>query len=465
MAEVLGAADISKGSPDSPYREADIIKTTALNSSTVVVLLSTALLPALAATANQQHQLLGYPSIRAIKHLELSTDSCRVIDTETGEEPLNRVICNTCLLAKAKAVISRRSEKHREVLPQAEHAQIAVCSQDLIKIELLLPGLNRVVYKFYSYFYYDNKAFYTGKPVATKPQAVAKIAGYFKKIEVTLQAKTILFRSNIEPIISKDAGKAAAKLSLTILPTAAETPAQNSASKVAGREIVTKARTLRINSHLPKKLQPQLLDSAMYLLNRTPTAKLQQITLFKRVTTKKPFLAHLHLIGCKAYALRRDIARRDKIEARAYIGYLIGYCLTNIFQIWIPVLDKVVRTRDVMFKDSERYNLLDINSQTLGELVPAAIYQTVIKLILMPEEPQDNIDNLYLADSVPVFAVQPQGGKQQGGNKLDNAYLTPPETPAKDGEVENIEVENIEVENKLASAAAISLQAYNPPII
>lgn len=49
--------------------------------------------------------------------MELSTDSCRVIDTETGEEPLNRVIYNIYLLAKAKAVISRRSKKYREVLP------------------------------------------------------------------------------------------------------------------------------------------------------------------------------------------------------------------------------------------------------------------------------------------------------------------------------------------------------------
>lgn len=145
------------------------------------------------------------------------------------------------------------------------------------------------------------------------------------------------------------------------------------------------------------------------------------------------------------------------MEARAYIGYLIGYCSTNIFWIWIPVLDKVVRTRDVMFKDSERYNPLDINGQTLGELVPAAIHQTVIESISMPEEPQDNMDDLYLADSVPVFAVQPQGGEQQGGNKPDDAYPTLPETPAKDGEVENIEVENMEVENELASAAAISL--------
>lgn len=39
----------------------------------------------------------------------------------------------------------------------------------MIEIELLLPGPNRVVYKFYSHFYYDNKAFYIGELVVTKP--------------------------------------------------------------------------------------------------------------------------------------------------------------------------------------------------------------------------------------------------------------------------------------------------------
>lgn len=63
-----------------------------------------------------------------------------------------------------------------------------------------------------------------------------------------------MFRSDIEPTISKDVGKAAAKLGLTILLTAVETPTQNSASKVVGREIITKARTLRIDSYLLKKL-------------------------------------------------------------------------------------------------------------------------------------------------------------------------------------------------------------------
>lgn len=64
--------------------------------------------------------------MRAIENLEPASKGCQVIESE--KETLNSVNCNTCLLAKAKAVISRRKDKHREVLPEAETAKMAVCS-------------------------------------------------------------------------------------------------------------------------------------------------------------------------------------------------------------------------------------------------------------------------------------------------------------------------------------------------
>jgi len=75
--------------------------------------------------------LLGYLSIRAIENLEPATKGCQVIEIKPSpdysQEVLNSITCNTYLLAKAKAVISRRKDKHREVLPEAENAKIAVC--------------------------------------------------------------------------------------------------------------------------------------------------------------------------------------------------------------------------------------------------------------------------------------------------------------------------------------------------
>ena len=34
---------------------------------------------------------------------------------------------------------------------------------------------------------------------------------------------------------------------------------------------------------------------------------------------------------------------------RAYVGYLVGYNLMNIFQVYIPSEKKVIRIRDIKF--------------------------------------------------------------------------------------------------------------------
>jgi hypothetical protein len=61
------------------------------------------------------------------------------------------------------------------------------------------------------------------------------------------------------------------------------------------------------------------------------------------------------LIRCRAYVLNRKVKRVDKLESRTIIGYLVSYDLTNIFRIWIPSKERVIRTRDVVF---ERQHLM-----------------------------------------------------------------------------------------------------------
>ena len=72
-------------------------------------------------------------------------------------------------------------------------------------------------------------------------------------------------------------------------------------------------------------------------------------------------LAHLYPFRCKAYALNHNIPKRKKLQLRALIGYFIGYDSTNIFRIWIPSRNKVIRTRDVQFDYNSFYDLYDID--------------------------------------------------------------------------------------------------------
>ena len=145
--------------------------------------------------------------------------------------------------------------------------------------------------------------------------------------------------------------------------------------------ILRTVRTLRVAASLPKNIWPWLCEAAAYLLNRTPTKKLNYRTPFEMVTGKKPSVAHLRQIGCKAFALTHKIPKRDKMEVRANIGYHVGYASTNIFYVWIPSLDKVIRTRDVVFKDG----LFDpLNDITLGQLIDKKQHSSIIQQIEIP---------------------------------------------------------------------------------
>ena len=94
-------------------------------------------------------------------------------------------------------------------------------------------------------------------------------------------------------------------------------------------------------------------------LGRTAMAKYNWKTPYELVTDQKPNLSHLKVYGCKAYALKHHIPRKQKLEPRAHIGYLVGYDSINIFRIWIPSRRKIIRSRDVLFDEDEVHSLVD----------------------------------------------------------------------------------------------------------
>lgn len=65
---------------------------------------------------------------------------------------------------------------------------------------------------------------------------------------------------------------------------------------------------------------------------------------------------------CRAYALKRHIWKKQKLDARADIGYLMGYDSSNIFLIWLSGKNKIIATRDVQFNETRVYNPDDIDA-------------------------------------------------------------------------------------------------------
>lgn len=165
--------------------------------------------------------------------------------------------------------------------------------------------------------------------------------------------------------------------SITWRPAAPHTPAQDPAER-AGGLLITMARSLAIQGNLPESLWPELVNTAAYLLNRCPVKALGYKTPFEAATGKKPLVSHLVKIGSRAYPLKLgDTAptRTEKLQARSHIGYLVGFDSTNVYRVWIPSLNKIIRTRDVIFDEDQRYNWtsdLDIGHAT-GEYLQQAV--------------------------------------------------------------------------------------------
>jgi hypothetical protein len=65
--------------------------------------------------------------------------------------------------------------------------------------------------------------------------------------------------------------------------------------------------------------------------------------------------------GARVYPIVKDreanrSRRVFKVQSRGHIGYLVGYCASNIYRIWVPVLDKVIVTRNVVFDENILYS-------------------------------------------------------------------------------------------------------------
>jgi hypothetical protein len=157
----------------------------------------------------------------------------------------------------------------------------------------------------------------------------------------------------------------------------------------AGGVLTQRARAMCIHANLPKELSHEMYRTAAYILNRTPTEALGWKTPYEIVWGRKPLVAHMRPIGCRAYVYNRDLRAANKLKSRTLISYLVSYQGTNIFRIWLPTKDTVIVTQDVVFKPTLFFDRIDGYAST-------PVIEEVIKLLKYPEMLQD--DNISIKD-------------------------------------------------------------------
>lgn len=150
-----------------------------------------------------------------------------------------------------------------------------------------------------------------------------------------------------------------ARRGITFNPSPPDTPDQNGLAERSGGVIMMIARKLRIQSKLPHKLWPYIVSHATRLLNRIPVQRKAWQTPFQMVHGRKPNLSYLKIIGSLAYVLiknTRNRPARAKLQEKAIKGWLVELDATNIYKVWIPHLDRVIRSRDVQVDEKVMYD-------------------------------------------------------------------------------------------------------------
>jgi hypothetical protein len=211
-----------------------------------------------------------------------------------------------------------------------------------------------------------------------------------------------------------------------------------------------KARAMRNAANLPHDLWNEIVNSAVYLRDRTPCASLAWKSPYEKFYTytsesagpSKPQLAHLRAYGCRAYAMTTDAQlkwrQRMKLDPRGHIGYLVGYDSTNIYRVWIPHKGIVISTRDVIFDEYTFFTgeRLDRSLELISEL-DTLIERVRIMTVELENESLLREDNEVPETDSKLMALDNNAEPVQDLNltedlelakTMEKAYMTPPQT-------------------------------------
>jgi hypothetical protein len=326
----------------------------------------------------QAHERMGHLYAEAVNHLPSAWSDLEKIE---GKPDPN---CQICKEFNAKQQISRHTPA-RATTPFYRLCWDVIPMKDNQLVHLYDDYLGfHFVWRVYS-----TQATDLVKSIQQTVNLIKTRWGY-KVVIIRLDGQTSLLTSNEWSNFLEQTG-------ITAEVSAPYVHAQNGAAERSGGVLTVRAAKLKAEGNLPEALWSDIYEAAAYILNRSPTRRLNwetpigQLELMKG--NPKPKGTHIRRFGCRAYALKYNRNQLDRLESRAHIGYLIGYESTNIFKVWIPQLSRVIRARDVTFDETKVYQPDDKLADNLIEQIKL---QSVPRIEVEEEE-----DDLFTSQDLP----------------------------------------------------------------
>jgi hypothetical protein len=295
------------------------------------------------------HQRLGHCDMEAVKKLPAATQGVKVIATDGGRTPYGKPLCEPCLLGKMTQQVSRRPSTHGKYPFERVHFDVILADQ----------GYNgdRCI----AHFWCDYSKYHRAFPIKNHTQqSLAPLFESMQAFAKKFDSRSVKFwHMDDEQGIGKHIISSILQGGEVIEESVPYTPEQNGAAERSGRMISERARSLILEARLPVELWPEFVQASVYLLNRTPIESLGWKTPFQKLYNRQPWLAGLRILGSLAYALiKPSLPRMAKFEPKAQKGYLVGFEASNIYRIWMPATNRVIRSRDVRIDETQRYHPL-----------------------------------------------------------------------------------------------------------
>src|SRR5436190_4132207 len=134
------------------------------------------------------------------------------------------------------------------------------------------------------------------------------------------------------------------------------TSPQNGVAERKHRHILDVARTLMFASKTPSYLWSDAVLTAVYLINRMPSAPLNGGIPLSRLYPDKPlFPLPPKIFGCVAF-VHNHAPGLDKLAPRSIKGVFVGYSTTQKgYRVYIPASRRYIVSRDVTFFEEQPF--------------------------------------------------------------------------------------------------------------
>lgn len=145
-------------------------------------------------------------------------------------------------------------------------------------------------------------------------------------------------------------------------------PEQNGVAEQINRTLLEMVNLMLHENEVPPRLWAKALQTALYLRNRAPTlAHSSGKTPFEIWNGRPPHIGHLKVFGSVSHV---DISKAlgNKLESHSHSGIVVGYKSTNIYRIYMPDTQRIIRAQDVHFDQTATRSfaeIVDINQPPL----------------------------------------------------------------------------------------------------